>query len=117
MAENYIQIYHNRCAIYNDWNKALLKFLDSREFEGLNYNSFIRATTAYLRDIKDSVLELSIPPEYSELIEQIETLEEQHLLQTVKYHQNQVKQIPTDRQPILEIEEEINDLIEELIPS
>lgn len=117
MAEPYLQIYHERCTIYNDWNKALVRFLQDRDTEGLNYNNLIRATTAYLRDLKDRVLELRIPEEYAELIAEIETLEEKHLISTVQYHQNKVKQLPADRQPLLEIEEQINDLIEELLPS
>lgn len=117
MAEPYLQIYHHRCTIYNNWNKALIKFLENQESEALNYNDLIRATTTHLKVLKDRVQEMNIPSEYSELIQQIETLEEQHLILTVQYHQYKVKQIPTDRQPILELEEEINDLIEELIPS
>lgn len=115
MIEEYHQAFQARVNIYKNWNQALNTFASERDF--LKYEEAVAFATLSLRSIREAVQNTDFPECYKSTISSIESLEDQHLRLSVDYHQNKIRNTPIPFTSITEIESEIMDLMQDLIPN
>jgi len=115
MIEEYHQAFQARVIIYKTWNQALSTFLVDKDH--LKYEEAVALATLSLRSIREAVKDTEFQDNYKSTISLIEAMEDQHLRLSVFYHQNQIQNTPIPFTAITELESEIMDLIQELIPN
>lgn len=115
MLTEYLEAFQARVSIHKKWDEELGEFLESRNFR--KYEESLAEATLSLRALREAIHGTSFPEPLTESIREIESMEDQHLRLKVDYHSKRIQNQEVSKSPILSLELEIMEKIQELIPN